>query len=353
MLWLDNCSIKQAGNEVNGHFLAYPMIQTAAAAIKLNGDSQPKRGTRKFLVAFLIFTVIFVGFFYWRQFKHNEMPIVHRAVPVTTVPAAAKPTPSANSSKTENHSTVAKTDSPSIANDGHLAAVKTAVVGFGNSLIAAFSPSAKAATVHQEMPPAPKPVADTALPAKRVPIPTTAAAPPRPAPTLTAEQKRLQVAQEGFGHVMDRAVAHPDIYGFLPDEDLGGATLGDEIPVYTIKLQGHDTSTPVNSLLQSANEWLYPIILDGHVRYIVQVRLNGNDYVLENGSRALAMTYDKILTQWPASKGFHPKLITVSGLPAYYFTIPELPNQNITDTDQMFDINPELSPASIVLANLQ
>ena len=154
---------------------------------------------------------------------------------------------------------------------------------------------------------------------------------------------------------MAMAVQRPDTYGFLPDDDLGKATLGGEIPIYTIKPLGHDkfANQQVNSLLQPLKEWFYPVILQNHVRFLVRVRYDNHDYAPGDGSRALAMSYDKILANWPPEKGFHPKLITVPNLPAYYFTVPELPKPNITDTDRMLDYTPDLSPASIVLANCQ
>ena len=217
-----------------------------------------------------------------------------------------------------------------------------------DSLATVLSPSAKGETIQSEMPPAP-------MPAKR-PIQTAIVSSPfQVPPALTAGQKRLKVAQAGFAHVMSMAIQRPDIYGFLPEENLGDATLGDEIPVYTIAPQGRENlmEQPVSSLLKPTDEWLYPIILQNHVRFLLQVRFDGHDYVPGDGSRALAITYDKILAKWPVSEGFHPQLITVPNLPSYYFTIPELPEQNITDTSRMLDYDPSVSPASIVLVNCQ
>lgn len=337
-----------------------------AAAIKLTVPPQPKRGAAgKFLLGLLILTVAFAGFYYWRHFNSRPVPET-RAKPASpanaktdnhlTVAKTGNAVASANSAKTAQSVIIKNTDNKPAEKAGEFTAVKTAVAGFANSLITAFSPSAKAATVHSDVLPQPKPAVEAmpvaqALPAKRQSL--ISAVPPRPAPPLTPEQKRLQVAQDGFGNVMDRAADHPDTYGFLPDEELGNATLGPEIPVYTIKLAGHDKSDPVNSLLQPANEWLFPVMLNNHVRYFVRVASDGSNFVLEDGSRGLAMNYDKILAQWPADKGFHPKLITVPGMPGYFFTIPELPDQNITDTSRILDFNPEVSPASIVLANCQ
>jgi hypothetical protein len=330
-------------------FSANQMIQTLTANFKSVPKRKPK-ADRKFLVGLLMVAIALAGFFYWRQFnpfRHGQEPATaSRAVPTATVPVAAQPAPTASSPKIDSHPAVAKSE--------HQVAIKTAAVGFANSLMAVLSPSAKAEPVQKQMPAAPDPAAEIAGPAKQAPVQAAAVSSTfRDPPALTAGQKRLLVAQEGFGHVMDLAVQDPDAYGFLPDEDLGVATLGKEIPIYTIKLQGRRdfAKQPVSSVLKSADEWLYPIILENKIRYLVLVKYNGHDYVPGEGSRALAMTYDKILARWPASKGFHPQLITVPNLPSYYFTIPELPEQNITDTDRMFEFDPTLSPASIVLSN--
>jgi hypothetical protein len=273
-------------------------------------------------------------FGWWR---YNYVKIVLPATASHTAPATVKPALATVPLKTD-----------------HPVTKKAASVGFGDSLMALISPSAKGATIQQEMQPAHGQATDSALPAKRVALQPAAVFSSLHKPqVLTAEQKRLEVAQDGFDDVLDQARNYPDTYGFSSDEKLSAARLGDAIPIYKIALQVgmKYTGQPVSSLLKPADEWVYPVILDNRIRYFVQVRYDGHDFVRELGSRALAMEYDKILARWPASEGFHPKLITVPNQSYYYFTIPELPNQNITDASRMFDMNPALSPADLVLAN--
>jgi hypothetical protein len=38
-------------------------------------------------------------------------------------------------------------------------------------------------------------------------------------------------------------------------------------------------------------------------------------------------------------------------MPFYFFTIPELPDQNMTDTSRMLDFAPALSPAAVILSS--
>lgn len=319
-----------------------------AATIQFKSTVSPrKRGSAgKFFIGLLVaFAIAFAGFLGWRHFH----PLKRGNAPTTTsrtAPAAVKPASATVSPKVEDRQPATS----SVATK-----VKATVIGLADTVVEAIAPSAKTKPIQHEAPPAPKPVANV-LPAKRITLQAAAAAAPvHPPQPLTAAQKRLQIAQKGFDHIMDVAARNPGAYGFISEESLGNATLGKEIPVYTIALQGRDkfASQSVDSLLKPADEWLYPVVSGNKIYYMVKVKYDGHDYVLETGSRALGATYNKILAQWPEDKGFHPKLITVSGLPAYYFTIPELPEQNITDTDRMFDYNPEISPASIVLANCQ
>jgi hypothetical protein len=231
---------------------------------------------------------------------------------------------------------------------------KSAAPGFADSLMSVISPSAKGETIQPEFPAVQTAQKLAAVSASRLPLSVPAAPVRHEPPPLTAEQQRLLIAQTGFNNVMDWAYKYPDAYGFGPDESLQAARLGDPIPVYTItplERGNYQAGQPVKPLLQSVDEWVYPIMLGDRIRFMVQVKTAGQKYVLGNGSRALAMVYEKILARWPASEGFHPQLIVHADRPSYFFTIPELPAQNITDTSDMFGLNPTLSPATVMLSS--
>jgi len=171
---------------------------------------------------------------------------------------------------------------------------------------------------------------------------------------LTDAEKIEQAAQTGFSRVMDFAQQYPDTYGFAPDESLDQAKLGDAIPVYSITAtnrHSYQEGQPVKPLLQPTGDLIFPITYNGEVRYMVQVKKTSKGYVTGDGSKALAIVYEKILTAWPASGGYHPQLIVQKGVPDYYFTVPELPDPNLTDTSCMFQDSPVLSPASVILAS--
>jgi hypothetical protein len=181
--------------------------------------------------------------------------------------------------------------------------------------------------------------------------PRIAANPARP---LTDAEKIAEAAQTGFSRVMNYAKQYPDSYGFAPDESLDQANLGNAIPIYTIAASdrhSYQPGQPVKPLLQPTGDLVFPITYNGQVRYMVTVKKTSKGFVTGDGSKALAIVYDKILTSWPASGGYHPQLVVQSGVPDYYFTVPELPDPNLTDTSCMFQETPVLSPASVILAS--
>jgi hypothetical protein len=181
--------------------------------------------------------------------------------------------------------------------------------------------------------------------------PQIAAKPARP---LTDAEKIADAAQTGFSRVMNYAKQYPDNYGFAPDESLDQASLGNAIPIYTIAASDRHTyqpGQPVKPLLQPTGDLVFPITYNGQVRYMVTVKKTSKGFVTGDGSKALAIVYDKILTSWPASGGYHPQLVVQTGVPDYYFTVPELPDPNLTDTSCMFQESPVLSPASVILAS--
>jgi hypothetical protein len=327
------------------------MMQATVINLK-DAGSTFKRIHKKLLVVIWLFGLMLAAFFYWRYLQHLTVVRGHtmasHVASAAAAPATAKAESSANLPKPDEKPAQTKTDEQASAG--------VAKSGFADSLASFFSPSAKAETIQPEMQPTPKPAAETAKPAKRVaiqPAVCVSAGHGREPQGMTAEQARFNIAQDGFADVMNLANKYPDSYGFRPDEDLNAAQLGNPIPVHLLSQPGRMSYTgqSVESLFKPAEEWLFPIILKNQIRFMVQVRYVGHDYVLGPGSRALAMTYDKILSRWPASEGFHPQLVTIPNLAGYYFTIPEMPGQNITDTSRMFDFNPTLSPADIVLAS--
>jgi len=309
------------------------MSQTAGINFKSMIPPRKRKRDRKIMVALWVIALVPAVYFYCR-YVDGLTHVRHPVKGGQTAAAASKPKRTLSSLPADKPPASAKTETP--------ASATPVSVGFMDSLMSAIVPSADAISLHADLQPArleAKPLPARAVPSVFEPLP------------LTAEQKRLKLAEDGFGEVMNQANRYPDQYGFAPDENLRDARLGDPIPVYQVTQsdRAHYLGQPVASLLQPADEWIYPIILDNHIRFMVQVRHGRRGYVLGNGSRGLGLIYDKILERWPASEGYHPQLVINPNMPFYYFTVPELPEQNITDTSRMLDFNPSLTPAAVIL----
>ncbi len=322
----------------------FPMKQMSQAG-ELNLKSPNVRSKRKLYRKLSVYLCVFglmpAGFLYWRyldHLTHVRTPAAATRPGAATASATGKSKPAGDSLKPD--------DKPALAKSGNQAAANDAPASFVDSLMSIISPSAQAVTMQPEFRPVhhvTKPAASQAI----HPAPSIRALLP-----MTAEQKRRKLAQDGFDEVMDLAYKYPDAYGFLANEDMRAARLGDPIPVYLIEQTGRTdyAGQTVTSLLKPADEWVFPIMVGNHIRFMVQVQYNGHDYVLGHGSRALAIDFDKIVAHWPASEGFHPQLVIHPNRPFYYFTISELPEQNLTDTGRMVDFNPSLTPAKVILA---
>jgi hypothetical protein len=206
-------------------------------------------------------------------------------------------------------------------------------------------------------PAVPVPVA-TVVPAKpvavAVPVPARRT-PVSPTPRTFTEAERLaQAGKQAFGNLIDTAYKYPDACGFKPDDNLLDTRLGAAIPIYQIAAParaGYQAGQPVQPLLKPADRWVFPVFIGDQIRSMVQVTREGQKYVPGGGSRSLALAWNKILARWPDAQGFHPRLVINPDIPGYYFTVPELAEQNLTDTDKMIFFHDEPSPAAVILAS--
>ncbi|HSY17539.1 MAG TPA: hypothetical protein VK815_04355 [Candidatus Acidoferrales bacterium] len=343
---------------------------------KFKSESLPPKGkpTGKLMIGLAVNVLAVAVYFYVRYLTnmthHKVMTAASRAV-VAAVTSAGASSAATKAVKTDTSPVAVKSDAqPVVA----AAAAPVAVtpsnsvpatvpsIGLGDSLMAVLSPSARAETVQAPMEPE-RAVAPAAVPAAR-----QALKPANPArnsilygdddddATLTDEQKLAKVVRIRFGNIINMAMKNPDVFGFGAGERVDLATLGEPIPVYSISEEdqrNYQAGQPLRPLLQATNEWIYPVRLNGRIRYMLPIKREGDQYVAEPGSRALALVYEKIEQHWPASKGFHPQLVVNPNMPNYYFTIPELDQQNLTDIGDMFQYHPRLSPATVILASWQ
>jgi len=347
------------------------MIQTAKFNFRTESSPAKGKSSRKIVIGVVVHVLAAAIYLYVRYLNnlahHKVMAAASRAVvaavtSATASTAAASKTapvtvPMAVSAKPEAQLLAAAAPAPVAVNSSNSVPAKAAPVSLGDSLMAVISPSARAETI--QMPLQPIKSADTvaAMPASRQPLKVPVSAQRsvrREAKPLTDAQKRSQVAEAKLDSVIGMATTHPDVFGFASNERVDMAKLGEPIIVYSISLadrKNYEAGQPLKPIMQATNEWIFPVVLNGRTRYMLPVKRVGTEYVAQPGSRALAMVLEKIEERWPASEGYHPQLVVNPKIANYYFTIPELPEQNLTDTGDMFQYNASLSPASVILAS--
>lgn len=172
----------------------------------------------------------------------------------------------------------------------------------------------------------------------------------------TKSAKFQEAALSGLDALLDKAERSRDIYGFKADDHLGQADLGEPIPVYTVNGEdagNYSVGQEIEPLLQESGRWLVPVRVDGSFRAFIEVdKTPTNTFVARTGSLTAARVWKKIIKRWPPEKNFHPRLVIRRDIPGYFFTIPEIDPQNMTDIVQFVsevDRPTTLSPAVVIL----
>ncbi len=191
--------------------------------------------------------------------------------------------------------------------------------------------------------------------------PAAATQPANASPSPRAHLDRQTVAirkaaETKFDDMMDHAVHQKTAYGFESEDNLEDAKLGDPLPVYTVSEKdaaGFSPDQNVESILKPSGHWLVPVTVKGALRTFISVSENSNHQFEAGGASVItARVWKTIASRWPAEKGFHPKLVSYAGIPGYYFTVPELQPQNMTDIVEVLaevDQAADLSPALVTL----
>ncbi|MDR3457394.1 MAG: hypothetical protein P4N60_08110 [Verrucomicrobiae bacterium] len=336
------------------------MIQAIKTYLQDKIDESDADFTKKLYLGGAILVIGLVMFFYYQHVVyrtyHKHGAYVTQAAPASPVPVpdpVAAPAP-----YTPPTPPAAPQVEPAAAAPAVTAVSSNALAGndtpgnLGGSMMSALSPSARPETITPGFQSVKTLDGPAAVPTARRPLKTPA--PARHEAPLTEEQKLVKAAQDGLERAMDLAVKNPDAFGFAAGDKIDMVKLGDPVRVYSIADADRDSyrdAQSLKSILSPTKEWIFPVMLDGHICFILPVRCTGTEYVAGHYSRALAMVYEKILERWPASEGYHPQFVVTPNRTAYYFTVPELPDQNLTDTSAMFQYNPTLSPPSVILAS--
>ena len=311
----------------------------------MNGSRTQKLQRRLLRIGLLAVLFMVAGLGYWQYLQH----LTHGGVSVVPHAAVAMPT------------VMVPKPAPATEPSAQLPPVLKQAANAGIAAVAAYvveSVKASTAVPATQVVPAnpPTEVATARNPTVAVPV---SSATPKPAQrftprTRTPEERLAQAGQIALRDMLDKASKYPDAYGFGPSDLFEKARLGNPIPIYTIaesNRASYKAGQPVKPLLTPADQWVFPVLSGSRVCCMVSVKFTGRDYVPGSSSKSLGMAWHKILEKWPETGGFHPQLIVHSRIPGYYFTIPELPVPNLTDSVQMFYFNPEVSPADVILTS--
>ncbi len=143
-------------------------------------------------------------------------------------------------------------------------------------------------------------------------------------------------AESGLVHFLTEVIPPGELvnFGFTPDEDLSGTSLGEPWLLHTITpdaLRSATGETEVVDLVTPTGLWYFPVILSGRPRCIITVDLmDGKWEAVGIGMAPLAGELDKISRQWPKTGGYTPKLVAVYQAAAYFFTVPQKDSRNFT-----------------------
>ena len=323
-------------------------FQFQFAGVDFSRPSSPYRKWLRYTLTTMAVSLALLG--YW-QFLHHLThrripPVAHAAtvVPKAPVVSSVKASQSVQSVQATQSVESAKPDNTAVSS----ALQKVA----GDSLVAVGSYLMHAAKISP-----PSSVANPSSYSRTVPSSVdiiSGETTPRPYRVHTDHERLLMAGQTAFDNVMDMANRYPDAYGFHDGDFLSDAKLGEPMPIYTIDetdRSNYQSGQAIKPLLKSAKQWVFPVMMGDRICCMVEVRQRGHEYVPGSGNKSLALAWSKITEKWSPEDGYHPLLLVNPDIPGYYFTVPELPQQNITDIIQMFYFHPGVSPADVILAS--
>ena len=322
------------------------------------------------LAAFALATLAY-GYYLFNLIHPRTAPANHAATAAVAKPAATAATAVATTAATVTTTAAATATVATSANAAqkselnitgpHPAAVASAGVWTHMLEVLQITKTAPAAAAPPQIisitAPAAQPQAVAVAPASVSTSATAAPVAAKPVPhwrPLTAEQRLARAGQVAMENMLIKASKYPDAYGFRTEDTFQQAKLGKAIPIYTITEADRSKYQPgqrVKPLLKSTGEWMFPVLSGDHLCCMVQVNYDGHEYIPGDSCKSLADAWSVISEKWPEEAGFHPQLVVYSGMPGFYFTVPELPVPNITDTIKMTLFQPDVSPADVILAS--
>jgi hypothetical protein len=154
-------------------------------------------------------------------------------------------------------------------------------------------------------------------------------------PAQTAPVEVLRAATNGLPAFLESvSLGNRELYGFTNDTELAQARLGMPWRVYTItpkNLAAHPAETELTPLLSETSLWYFPVLVGDDTRAILVVdRMDDEWRAVALGYVPLARELHQIIKQWPASAGYHPRLVAAFSANRLYFTVPEVDDHNLS-----------------------
>lgn len=111
-------------------------------------------------------------------------------------------------------------------------------------------------------------------------------------------------------------------------------SLGHPFPVHALSpaaAAGAEDGTAVDEILAPVSVYYVPVRAGGAIRAILIVdRVNGEWKTVSLGHPVIGMALGRLSDEWPAGRGFRPRLVVVPQANELLFTIPEVSRTNLT-----------------------
>ncbi len=122
--------------------------------------------------------------------------------------------------------------------------------------------------------------------------------------------------------------------GLKKGERLENAALGRPFRLYCITpaaIENYRDGATVTSMLTPTTMWYFPVVVRGKTTAILVVdRIHNRWKAVSLGYASLAARLDEIMRQWPAAKGYAPRLIAVYQAHTYFINVPQIDDCNLT-----------------------
>lgn len=151
----------------------------------------------------------------------------------------------------------------------------------------------------------------------------------------TTPEEIIEVGKNGLQAFLERVPPNELAkYGFGPEYPIAQANVGVPFKVFTItpsSLFGYIAGDTVSSIISPTGMWYFPVMVNDRIRAILTVaELKGVWQAVAFGQAGLAEELEEVTRKWPRSKGYDPFLIMVFQAKAYFFTVPQKNDYNLT-----------------------